>query len=311
MRSPLPLAIATLLWAGAAGPAAAQGIPPIPLARFPHIAIISPVFFWEAKVDVVRTVSATCPQGRPIAGGISVQRGNGSFRIRESFPDGSSWVIRVVNRREIPDAQPLQVRAFAVCLLPVARTDSMQITQYPRLLHLSRRFALPPGDVTTAERQACAQNALVISGGMGLDPEFKGQARPRLELSYPDKWGWNIRTINGVDSGQPGAEARVHGVCLGTEEGLNIQNYQTVQFAEATVTVKPGQNAVRQSVRCREPSAHAIAGGARVTRGANASIEIQESFPDAAGSWTVAVANPGAGAKADAAVALYAICIAP
>ena len=311
MRSPAAFVIATLLLAGAASPLAAQGVPPIPLSKFPHIAIISPVFFWDAKVDVVRSVSATCPQGRAIAGGVSIQKGNAALRIRESYPDGASWVVRAFQRRGPAAAEPVQVRAFAVCLLPVARTDSVQISQYPRLLQMSHRFAIPPGEVTTAERQACAQNTLPVSGGLGLDPEFKDRAGLRMELSYPDKWGWNVRPSTPSMPAQSAADARVYGICLGTDEGLNIQNSQAVHFAEATVTVKPGQEAVRQSVNCRNPSAHAIAGGARLLRGANAAIEIQESFPDAAGSWTTAVSNRGAGGKADATVALYAVCIGP
>jgi hypothetical protein len=117
-------------------------------------------FIGTIQVDIVRTVSATCPSGRPISGGLSIEKGNGSLRIHESYPDGATWVTRAVNRRSATPAQPLQVRAFAVCLLPIARRDSVQIAQYPRLLQLSHRFALTPGDITTAERQACTQNTL-------------------------------------------------------------------------------------------------------------------------------------------------------
>jgi hypothetical protein len=299
-----------LALAGSAAPVGAQSLPPIPLAELPHIAIISPLFSWDAQADIVRTVSATCPSGRPIGGGIGIEKGNASLRIRESYPDGASWVMRVI-RRDTNGAQPVQVRAFAVCLLPVARGGSVQIAQYPRLLHLSHSFALPAGDTTTADRQACAQNTLVVSGGLGLDPEFKGRSLVRLELSYPDKWGWNVRATNGVGAGQPAATVRVFGICLGTEEGVNIQNFQTVDFAEATVTVKGGDGAVRQSVTCRNAEARAIGGGARVTRGRNAAIEVQESFPDTPASWTIALNNRAPAGAGDATVRLYAACISP
>src|ERR1051325_8370725 len=105
--------LAVIMLMGSASELAAQAIPPIQLSRLPHLAIISPVFYWDNQVDIVRTVSATCPSGRPIS-----------------------------------------------------RRDSVQIAQYPRLLQLSHRFALTPGDITTAERQACTQNTLIISGGM-------------------------------------------------------------------------------------------------------------------------------------------------
>jgi hypothetical protein len=309
MRLPAWLATAMVLLAASAGPLNAQADSPIPIARFPHVAIISPVFYWDSKVDVVRTVSATCPQGRPIAGGVSIQKGNASLRIRESFPDGSSWVIRVVNRQTLAPNQPLQIRTYAVCLLPVARGGSVLLAQYPRMLQMSHRFALPPGDVTTAERQPCAQNALVLSGGLGLDPDFKGRSFLRMELSYPDKWAWNVRAINGADAAEPAAEAHVYGICLGHEEGLNIRNYQTVSFVEATVSVKAGDGTVRQSVNCKHPSAYALAGGARIVRGHNAALEIQESFPDTPGSWTIALANRNPANAGNATVRLYATCI--
>jgi hypothetical protein len=303
--------LAAVLLVGSAGALAAQGIPSIQISRLPHIAIISPVFYWDGQVDIVRTVSATCPNGRPIAGGLSIEKGNASLRIHESYPDGATWVMRAVNHRTAAAPQPLQVRSFAVCLLPVARRDSVQLAQYPRVLQLSHRFALPPGDITTAERQACAQNTLIISGGMGLDPEFKGRSLVRMELSYPDKWGWNVRAINGADAAQPTADVRVFGICLGNDEGLSIQDYQNVDFVEATVTVKSGDGAIRQSIGCRNALARSIAGGARVMRGANAAVEMQESFPDAPGSWTVAVTNRARGNTGDATVKLYAVCISP
>lgn len=304
-------AIAVLVLAGLTGPLSAQGLPPIQLSKFPHVAIISPTFSWDSQVDVVRTISATCPSGRPIAGGIGIETGNASLRIMESYPDGASWVIRAVSRGSAANAQPVQVRAYAVCLLPVARGGSVQITQYPRLLHLSHRFTLNPGDVTTADRQACAQSSLVVSGGLGLDPEFKDRSLVRMELNYPDRWGWNVRATNGADPAQSAAAVRVFGICLGADEGLDIQNYQTVDFAEALVTVKPGDGAVRQSVACRNPQARALAGGLRLLRGKNASVAMQESFPDTPASWTLAVTNRAPANAGNATVRLTAICIAP
>jgi hypothetical protein len=312
MRSPASLVIATFMLAGSAGALPAQGVPPIQLSKLPHLAIISPVFFWDGNVDVVRTVSATCPNGRPIAGGVSIQKGNAALHIRESYPDGASWVMRIVNQRSPAAAQPLQVRAFAVCMLPVARGGSVQIAQYPRLLQASHRFALAPGDVSTAERQPCAQNTLVVSGGFGLDPKFSGASFVRMELSYPDKSAWNVRAVNGADAAQSPADVRVHGICLGTEDGVSIRDYQSIYFVEATVRVKPGDGAVRQSVGCGSASAHAIGGGARLMRGKkNVSIEMQESFPDTPGSWLVAVTNRSPGDFGDATVKLYAVCIKP
>jgi len=77
------------------------------------------------------------------------------------------------------------------------------------------------------------------------------------------------------------------------------------------VTVKSGDGAIRQSIGCRNALARSIAGGARVMRGANAAVEMQESFPDAPGSWTVAVTNRARGNTGDATVKLYAVCISP
>jgi hypothetical protein len=309
MRPLAWFAISILLLAGTIGPLHAQTIPPIELSKFPHIAIISPVFYWDGTIEGVRTISATCPQGRAIGGGMSLPQGNASLRIRESYPDGASWVLRVANRPRQATARTLQVRAFALCLLPVARIGSVPIAQYSRLLHLSQQFSLPPGDARTAGRQACAQNTLVISGGLGLDPQFQGRSFVRMELSYPDKWAWNVRAVNGADATQSAARVRVHAICLGSDEGLNIRNNRMVAFAAANVTVKPGDGTLRQSVVCGGASAYAIAGGARLIRDKDALIEMQESFPDTDGSWTIALTNRAAPGGGDAAVRLYAICI--
>lgn len=311
-KSLAALLIAMLALAGAADPLRAQrAVQPIDLSELPHIAIISPAFYWTDTGNVVGTASATCPDGRAIAGGVSIQKGNASLRIQESYPDRASWVVRVVNRGNPGSGRPLQVRGFAVCLLPVARSSSVPIAQYPRLLHLSHAIKLPPKDARTAGRQACATNTLVVSGGVGLDPQFKGPSFVRMELSFPDQWAWNVRAVNGAGAAQPSADARVHTLCLGTGGGLNIRDYRTIYFVDANVTVKAGDGVIRQSVGCRDASARALAGGARLVRGKGASIEMQESFPDSAASWTIALTNRAPANAGNATVKLYAVCIKP
>jgi hypothetical protein len=129
---------------------------------------------------------------------MNIQQGKASLRILESYPDGESWVMRVVNRQKPDTVQSLQVRGFALCLLPAARKASVLLTQQSKLLHVSGRFGLPSGLASATGRQACPQGSLVISGGFGLDPEYRGPASPRLELNYPDPNGWNIKAVNGA-----------------------------------------------------------------------------------------------------------------
>ncbi len=165
-------------------------------------------------------------------------QGKASLRILESYPDGESWVMRVVNRQKPDNVQSLQVRGFALCLLPAARKASMLLSQQTKLLHVSSRFGLPSGFVSTTGRQACPQGALVVSGGFGLDPEYRGPAAPRLELNYPDPNGWNVRAVNGAPGSGPAADARTYAVCLGTKEGVDIRDFQNVYFVDKDVTVK-------------------------------------------------------------------------
>jgi hypothetical protein len=143
------LLIALGALAATAGPAHAQAVPPISLTQLPHVSIISPVFYWSDAADVVRMASATCPKGRPIAGGVAIQKGSASLRIQETYPDGESWVTRIVNRKTPDSTQPLEVRAFAVCLLPSARVSSIQLSQFPRLTQQSQAFSIPPGGGAT------------------------------------------------------------------------------------------------------------------------------------------------------------------
>src|SRR3954451_12446745 len=215
---------AILALAGSAGPLAAQtaqSTEPIEVAKFPYIEIFSPTFFWNDEADFIRTGSTTCPKGRAITGGVNIQQGKASLRILESYPDGESWVMRVVNRQKPDTVQSLQVRGFALCLLPAARKASVLLTQQSKLLHVSGKFGLPAGFAAATGRQACPQGSLVIAGGFGLDPEVRGPASPRLELTYPDPNGWNIKAVNGAPPGGPAADARAYAVCLGTKDGVD------------------------------------------------------------------------------------------
>ena len=286
----------------------AQSTEPIELTNLPYIEIFSPTFFWNDEADFVRTGSTTCPKGRAITGGVNILQGKASLRILESYPDGESWVMRVVNRQKPEKVQSLQVRGFALCLLPAARKASILISQQTKLLHVSSQFGLPSGFTSTTGRQACPQGSLVVSGGFGLDSGYRGPAAPRLELSYPDPNGWNIRAVNGAPATGPAADARTYAVCLGTKEGIDIRDFQKLYFVEDNVTVKADQGTARESVACGQ-GGYALAGGMRTAKGRSANIEMQESFPDTPSSWTVSVLNRGDKRSGDASVKLYAVCI--
>ena len=122
-------------------------------------------------------------------------------------------MVRVVNRQKPDSVKSLQVRGYALCMLPAARKASKLIAQQARISHVSTRFSVPSGLAGTASRQACPQGALVIAGGFGLDPDFRGPNSLRLELSYPDPNGWNIRAVNGAAAASPaGRRARLRGL---------------------------------------------------------------------------------------------------
>ena len=314
--SRLPIAalaaiLAALVFAGSAGPLGAQtaqSTEPIEVAKFPYIEIFSPTFFWSDEADFIRTGSTTCPKGRAITGGLSIQQGKASLRILESYPDGESWVMRVVNRQKPDNVSSLQVRGFALCMLPAARKASVLFSQQSKLSHVSNRFGLPAGPAGATGRQACPQGARVISGGFGLDPENKGTAAPRLELSYPDPNGWNVQAINGAAAGTP-ADARAYAVCLGSKDGADIRNYQNIYYVGKDVQVVADNGAAKETVSCGGEGAYVLAGGSRTVKGRSANIEMQESFPDSPGSWTVAVTNRGDKKAGDATVKVYAVCI--
>jgi hypothetical protein len=306
-------ALAIALAVDSGGPAAAQTVPPIQVSALPHIVIFSPEFYWSNAPDVVRMASATCPKGRAIGGGLNILQGNASLRIQDSYPDGSSWVVRFAVRQgqgAAPPEQTLRVRGFALCLLPVSRDFSVPLATYSRLLHQSSRINIAAGGVSTTGRQACPEGALVISGGIGLDPASLAAARLRMELSFPDPLGWNVRAINDAGATEAAAEVRVHGVCIATADGVDISRHRTVSFVEADVTLKPDGSTLRQSVVCKDEQAYALAGGFRLLRGRSATVELHESFPDTPSSWTMALSNRSAN-TGNAAVRLYAVCLKP
>jgi len=203
----------------------------------------------------------------------------------------------------------LQVRGYALCMLSAARKASKLFVQQTRLAQVSTKFNVPAGPAGTPSRQACPPGALVISGGLGLDPEFRGPNSLRVELSFPDPNGWNVRAANGAAATSPPAEARAYAVCLGSKDGVDIRGHQTVYFAEADVVVKAENGVARQSVSCRDAGAYVLSGGLRAIRGQRASLEIQESFPNSPSSWTVVVTNRGEKRDGDVTARLYAVCI--
>ena len=73
-----------------------------------------------------------------------------------------AWVLRVVNRQKPETVQSLQVRGYALCMLPAARKASVMMSQYTHLLHASTKFALPGGPAGGTSRQGCPQGSVVI-----------------------------------------------------------------------------------------------------------------------------------------------------
>ena len=185
---------------------------------------------------------------------MSIQQGKASLRILESYPDGKSWVMRVVNRQKPDSVQSLQVRGFALCMLPAARKASVLMTQHTKLLHVSRQVrpavgirqrdrppGLPAGPLRDLRRLR-ARSRLPRAGA------------PRLELSYPDPNGWNVRAVNGAPRIGPAADARAYAVCLGSKEGADIRDYQTVYFVDQG---RPGEGRQRHRAANRSVAATA------------------------------------------------------
>jgi hypothetical protein len=279
------------------------------------VVIASHEFLWSNTPDVVRMASATCPKGQAIGGGLSVRQGTASLRIQDSYPDGASWVVRFAAQRSgdgaAQPAQTLRVRSFALCLMPVARDHSVLLEHYPRLLYQTNRTSIRPGSASATGRQACPENTLVVSGGIGPDAETTTAPRLRMELSFPDPHGWNVRAANDAAATESPADARMHAVCISKTEGVDISKHRTVSFVQTDVSLKPDGSTLRQSVVCKDAQAYALAGGFRVLRGKNATVELRESFPDTPSSWTIAVSNRPAKAAGNAAVRLYAVCLKP
>ena len=152
----------------------------------PYLEIISPMFFWSDAADVVAWRLDDLPERTRDRGRREQSsKGKASLRILESYPDGESWVVRVVNRQKAGKVQSLQVRGFALCMLPAARKASVLMAQQPKLMHLStgsvarrdlRQHDRPPG---------LPAGRAVISGGFGLDPDYRGPASAAAGAELP------------------------------------------------------------------------------------------------------------------------------
>ena len=253
------------------------------MAKLPYIEIFSPTFFWNDEADFVRTGSTTCPKGRAITGGLSIQQGKASLRILESYPDGESWVMRVVNRQKPDNVQSLQVRGFALCMLPAARKASVLLTQQTKLLHVSSRFGLPSGFVSTTGRQACPQGALVVSGGFGLDPEYRGTGRaaPGAELSRSERLERPGGQRRAGDRARPPTRAPTRSASAPRRAPTSATS-RTCISSSKDVTVKADNGTARQPVGCGE-GAYVLAGGIAHGEGAQRQRRDAGKLPRLAG----------------------------
>ena len=168
------------------------------MAALPYIEIFSPTFFWNDEADFVRTGSTTCPRGRAITGGLSIQQGKASLRILESYPDGESWVVRVVNRQKPESVHSLQVRGFALCLLPAARKASVLMAQQTKLLHVSGQVRIARGLLQRGRPPSLPAGLARHLGRIRARPGVPRRGVAAPELSYPDPNGWNIKAVNGA-----------------------------------------------------------------------------------------------------------------
>src|SRR5262249_6169655 len=153
-----------------------------------------------------------------LTGGGNITPGKASLRILESYPDGESWVVRVVKRQKTAKVESLQVRGFALCLLPAGGKSSGLLSQRTRLPPPPPRVGLPAGAAGGSGRQTCPGGSVVIAGGFGLDPAYRGPSSVRMELCYPDPEGWNVRAVNGAEGAAPAADVRTYAVCLSSKE---------------------------------------------------------------------------------------------
>ena len=220
----------------------------------------------------------------------------------------AAWVMRVVNGQKPETVQSLQVRGFALCLLPAARKASVLMTQQSKLLHVSGQFGLPSGFASATGRQACPQGWLVISGGFGLDPEYRGAGvtAPGAKLSRPERMERQGDQRHAGHRARPNARAYAF---AWAPKRSRYPRRSEVYFVGQDVTVKADNGTARQSVGCGGAGSYVLSGGSRTVKGRSANVEMQESFPDSPGSWTVAVTNRGDQKAGDAAVKLYAVCI--
>jgi len=102
------------------------------------------------------------------------------------------------------------------------------------------------------------------------------------------------------------------GVPKGKSEKVADGNFQMdtdfIYFVDKEVVVKADNGAERQSISCGD-GGYVLSGGSRTVKGRSANVEMKESFPDTAASWTLAVTNRGDKKAGDATVRLTAVCI--
>ena len=166
---------------------------------FPYIEIFSPTFFWSDAADFVHVGSTTCPKGRAIAGGVSIEKGKrvaadpgelSGRRVlggagRQSQEAGKGAVLAGAGLRAVHAAGGAQGVGTALAA-PQAVYQSTRFTAADRLREHDR-----PPDLSERRR-------LSSPAASGSTRTIEDRRLPRMELSYPDPDGWNVRAVNGA-----------------------------------------------------------------------------------------------------------------
>ena len=223
--------------------------------------------------------TVTCPaRKQPSGGGVFNESGGFPSAINSSYPSGQSWDVDVNNPTSISGG----FIVFAVCL---AKSPSP-------LYKVVTAAAVATNGAQTTGLVTCPTKTVVIGGGAFSS---SSSTAVNFNTSLPQNNGWRVDMNNtsGSDS-----NFAVYAVCDPKPHGYSVQTTGAIS--------NPAGAQTTASLICPGTSGQTVAlGGGGFSGSANTAVQMNSSFANGEGGWTVFEQNLS---TADTTITGYAIC---
>ena len=208
-----------------------------------------------------------CPgKKQPSGGGAFNESGGFPSAINSSYPSGQDWVVDINNPTSISGG----FIVYAVCL---AKSTKYTVVSAPAVANAGTQST---GTVV------CPAGTKVTGGGAFSS---SGSTAVNFNTSYPVSNGWRVDMNNGTGLN---SAFTVYATCNRKMKGYSVQNTAPI--------ANPAGAQTTASTRCPGTGTTVAIGGGAFSSSSSTSVQMNSSFPDGNGGWTVFEQNESASA---------------